>query len=107
MHHTAVAVTLLTEVVSAQIEHRELKRMGDESHASLHTNDERIPLQLTQAVQEAVRRIMREHLEALQAILAALAREEHEKAAAVAHEDLGFPKHHQAMMREEGATFPP
>jgi hypothetical protein len=50
---------------------------------------------------------MREHLEALHAIVAALAREQYEKAAAVAHEELGFPKHHQAMQREQGAVFPP
>ena len=64
-------------------------------------------LNLPLAAQEGLKLTMREHLEALQAIVAALAREDYEKAAAVAHEDLGFPKHHQAMQREQGAPFPP
>jgi len=64
-------------------------------------------LNLPPAAQEGLKLTMREHLEALQAIVAALAREDYEKAAAVAHEDLGFPKHHQAMQREQGAPFPP
>jgi len=70
-------------------------------------SDTRVPLRLPAPVQEGMRLTMREHLEALHAIVAALAREDYEKAAAVAHEDLGFPKHHQAMQREAGATFPP
>jgi hypothetical protein len=49
---------------------------------------------------------MREHLEAIDAILAALAREDFPRAATLANEELGFPKHHVAMQREEGATFP-
>ena len=49
---------------------------------------------------------MREHLEALQKILATLAGDDYEKAAAIAHEELGFPKHHQAMQREKGFAFP-
>jgi hypothetical protein len=69
--------------------------------------DTRTRLDLQPAVQEAVKLTMREHLEALQAIVSALGREDFEKAATVAHEDLGFPKHHQAMQREQGATFPP
>jgi hypothetical protein len=64
-------------------------------------------LDLKPAVEEAMKLTMREHLEALQVIVAALVREDYEKAAAVAHEDLGFPKHHQAMQRERGASFPP
>jgi hypothetical protein len=69
--------------------------------------DVRQALNLPSAAQEGLKLTMREHLEALQAIVAALAREDYEKAAAVAHEDLGFPKHHQAMQREQGAPFPP
>jgi hypothetical protein len=36
-----------------------------------------------------------------------LGRQEFEQAAQTAHQELGFPKHHQAMEREAGATFPP
>jgi len=78
-------------------------RMGHHADPS----DARVALDLGPAVQEGLKLTMREHLEALQAIVAALALEDYGKAAAVAHEDLGFPKHHQAMQREQGAPFPP
>jgi hypothetical protein len=73
----------------------------------VETKKARIPLHLSAPAREGLQLTMREHLEALQAIVAALAIEDYEKAAAVAHEDLGFPKHHQAMQREQGAPFPP
>ena len=38
--------------------------------------------------------------------MASLGRQKFDQAARVAHEDLGFPKHHQAMQREGRATFP-
>ena len=50
--------------------------------------------------------IMREHLEALQAIVSALARGDYKQGSEIAHQELGFPKHHEAMQREQGATFP-
>jgi hypothetical protein len=78
-------------------------RMGNHADPA----DARVALDLGPAVQEGLKLTMREHLEALHAIVDALAREEYEKAAVVAHEDLGFPKHHQAMQREQGTPFPP
>jgi hypothetical protein len=69
--------------------------------------DERVALGLSQSAEAGLRLTMREHLDALHAIMAALSRQDFEQAARVAHEDLGFPKHHQAMQREVGATFPP
>lgn len=81
--------------------------IGQELGLSAMANDSRQALGLTGVVQEAVRKTMREHLEVLHAIVAALAREDYDKAAAIAHEDLGFPKHHQAMQREQGASLPP
>lgn len=69
--------------------------------------DDRVALGLSQAVEAGMKLTMREHLEALQAIVAGLGRQEFEQVAKVAHEELGFPKHHQAMQREGGATFPP
>jgi hypothetical protein len=63
-------------------------------------------LNLPPAAQEGLKLTMREHLEAIDAIVAALAREDFAKAAILANEELGFPKHHMAMQREEGATFP-
>jgi hypothetical protein len=69
--------------------------------------DERVALGLSQAAEAGMKLTMREHLESLQAIVAGLGRQEFEQATKVAHEELGFPKHHQAMQREAGATFPP
>ena len=71
------------------------------------SSPERYPLTLPQSAQEGLKLTMREHLEAIKAIVGALAYEDFTKAAKVAHEELGFSKHHLAMQREEGATFPP
>ena len=89
----------------AESDHRH--QMNMEAGSSDTTMDVRQALNLPPAAQEGLQLTMREHLETLQVIVAALAREDYEKAAAVAHEDLGFPKHHQAMQREAGAPFPP
>ncbi|MDH4361943.1 MAG: cytochrome c [Nitrospirota bacterium] len=67
----------------------------------------RTALNLPPAAQDGLRLTMREHLEAIEAIVAALAREDFTRAATLANEELGFPKHHVAMQREQGATFPP
>ena len=69
-------------------------------------SERRIPLHLPAPLREGLRLTMREHLEALRAIAAALAIEDFDRAAVVAHEELGFPKHHQAMQREQGTSFP-
>jgi hypothetical protein len=82
-------------------------QMNMEAGSSGVAMDVRQVLNLPPAAQEGLKLTMREHLEALQAIVAALAREDYGKASVVAHEDLGFPKHHQAMQREQGAPFPP
>lgn len=66
----------------------------------------RMALDLPPAAQEGLKLTMREHLEAIDAIVGALAREDFAKAATLANEELGFSKHHVAMQREEGATFP-
>jgi hypothetical protein len=66
----------------------------------------RVRLDLQPAQQEALKATMREHLAALQAIVSALAAGDYDKAAAVAHTELGFPKHHEAMQRERGFALP-
>ncbi|HEY5594674.1 MAG TPA: hypothetical protein VIL61_05875 [Nitrospiria bacterium] len=63
-------------------------------------------LDLKPVQQEALKATMREHLAALEVIVSALARQDYEKAADVAHSELGFPKHHEAMQREQGAALP-
>lgn len=62
--------------------------------------DTRVALGLAPAAQESLKATMREHLDAIEVIVRALARAEYDKAAGVAHAELGFPKHHQAMQRE-------
>jgi hypothetical protein len=68
--------------------------------------DARAALGLGLAAEAGLKLTMREHLEAIRDIVAALGRQEFEQAAKLAHEELGFPKHHLAMQREAGATFP-
>lgn len=91
-------------IAMAQMEHHD--SMGKVPTTPLAAPDRRVSLGLQPSVAESLKLTMREHLDALHAIVAALAHDDYEKAAAVAHEDLGFPKHHQAMQREAGATFP-
>jgi len=67
----------------------------------------RMALDLPPAAQEGLKLTMREHLEAIDAIVSALAREDFSKAATLATVELGFAKHHVAMQREQSATFPP
>ncbi|MDT3778328.1 hypothetical protein PJI16_12240 [Nitrospira sp. MA-1] len=89
----------------AEPEHSAAHRLEHEMpKASL---PKRMALDLPQAAQEGLKLTMREHLEALEAIVGALAREDFAKAAILTNEELGFPKHHVAMQREQGAIFPP
>jgi hypothetical protein len=99
------AVLSLAVVVDAQHDHGH-PTIKDVAPAG-KPQDERVALGLSQAAEAGMKLTMREHLEALQAIVASLGRQEFEQAAKVAHEELGFPKHHQAMQREAGATFSP
>jgi hypothetical protein len=68
--------------------------------------DSRTPLHLDPAAREVLKATMREHLQAIQTVVAALARDDYERASTLAHEELGFPKHHQVMRRERGTEFP-
>ena len=77
-----------------------------ESDIPKMSSTKRMELNLSPVAQEGLKLTMREHLEAIDAIVAALAQEDFTRAATLAKEELGFPKHHVAMQREEGATFP-
>jgi hypothetical protein len=77
-----------------------------ESNMPKTSSTKRMALNLPPAAQEGLKLTMREHLEAIDAIVGALAREDFAKAAILANEELGFPKHHVAMQREGGAIFP-
>ena len=98
------AVLALAVVVEAQYEHGNL--MIKEGTSVERHQDDLVALKLSPAAESGMKLTMREHLEAIRNIVAALSRQEFEQAARVAHEELGFPKHHQAMEREVGATFP-
>ena len=101
----ALWVFVWTVGACAQSQHLHHHETGSES-GQQSLPQHRLSLHLSAPVQEGLKLTMREHLEALQEILGALARDDYEKAAAIAHEDLGFPKHHQAMQREQGFAFP-
>jgi 4-amino-4-deoxy-L-arabinose transferase-like glycosyltransferase len=70
------------------------------------TSGPRVRLALQPAQQDALKATMREHLAALDAIVSALARQDYDQAAGVAHTELGFPKHHEAMKHEQGFALP-
>lgn len=95
----------LALVVEAQHDHG--RPMAKEEISSSLQQDERVTLRLSPESETRLKLTMREHLDALHAIVASLGRQDFEQAAKVAHEQLGFPKHHQAMEREAGSTFPP
>lgn len=79
---------------------------AEESLGAGGTSGARVRLALNPAQQEALKLTMREHLAALEAIVTALGRQDYGKAADIAHIELGFPKHHEAMQREQGAALP-
>ncbi len=99
------ALLSLVGVVEAQHEHGYSGNKGGVPPGS--RQPERVALELSEQASAGMRLTMREHLEAIRDIVAALGRQDFEQAAKVAHDELGFPKHHQAMQREGGATFPP
>ena len=69
-------------------------------------SDQQISLNLTPSAKAILKHSMLEHLLALQEIIAALAQENFAEASAIAHQKLGFLKHHQVMQQENGTTFP-
>ncbi len=98
------ALLVLTVVVEAQHEHG--YPMSKEGVPTGSRQDERVVLNLNEQASAGMKLTMREHLEAIRDIVSSLGRQEFEQAAKLAHNELGFPKHHEAMTREAGATFP-
>jgi hypothetical protein len=94
----------LAVIGEAQYQHERLVGGGGTSVES--QRDERVVLGIGSAAAAGLKLTMREHLEAIRDIVAALGQQDFEQAAKVAHDELGFPKHHEAMTREAGATFP-
>lgn len=71
------------------------------------TQEERISLGLDQAALRHHQAIMRDHLEAVHEIVAALAKKNFQEAQVIAEGRLGFAKHREAMQRQRPETFPP
>lgn len=89
-------------VHSAQDEHNKQNEMDGGK-----AQGERIPLGLDQAALRNHQAIMRDHLEAVHEIVAALARKNFEEAQLITESRLGFAKHREAMQRQRPETFPP
>jgi hypothetical protein len=105
---TAITTVLMILVVmgSVMAQPAHPPPTGREAGEPSTVSDPRISLNLEPAMQEVLKQTMQEHLQSLQTIVSALAQENYEKASAVAHEELGFLKHHEVMQRERGSTFP-
>lgn len=101
-----LAAVLSLAVVGEARDHQEHSMAKGGVPVESH-RDERVALGLGPAAEAGMKLTMREHLEAIRDIVAALGRQDFERAAKIAHDELGFPKHHEAMKREVGATFPP
>lgn len=101
-----IGLLLLGGIMAIGVQAGQLNPTGKPEQMAEPIQDQRTALDLPPAVRSGLNQTMREHLEALQAIVSALAQGDYQKGAEIAHEELGFPKHHEAMQREEGATFP-
>lgn len=85
-----------------------------EQHASsargvtpVHLPDVRTPIPLEAEARQEHRAVMLQHLETIQAIVAALADEDYRLAQGLTESHLGFFMHRYAMARQEPADFPP
>lgn len=111
MNRIAVAsvglAMLLGLAAVAEAQHEHGHPMIKEGALTGSRQDERVLLRLSQEAEAGLKLTMREHLETIRDIVGALRRQDFEHAAKVAHDELGFPKHYEAMQREAGATFPP
>jgi hypothetical protein len=69
--------------------------------------DARTPIPLSAAAARAHHRVMVQHLESVQAIVAALAAEDFQSAQKLTEAHLGFAVHRQAMADRQPGDFPP
>lgn len=73
----------------------------------VHLPDVRTPIPLRPDARQEHRAVMLQHLETIQAIVAALADEDYRLAQGLTESHLGFFMHRYAMARQEPADFPP
>ncbi len=104
---SAGLVALLSLVIDSEAQHQRDHSLANDGVPVESHRDHRMALAIGSAAEAGLKLTMREHLEALHDVIAALGRKEFEQAAKVARDELGFLKHHNAMKRETGATFPP
>lgn len=80
---------------------------GGPEHPPLPLPDTRAPLGLTAQEGREHRAVMLQHLETVQAIVAALAEEDFARAQGLTEAHLGFFMHRQAMAGQHPESFPP
>ena len=73
----------------------------------IHLPDVRRPVQLDAEARQEHRAVMLQHLETVQAIVAALADEDYRLAQGLTETHLGFFMHRHAMARQQAENFPP
>ena len=73
----------------------------------VHLPDVRTPIPLGTEARQEHRAVMLQHLETIQAIVAALAEEDYRLAQGLTESHLGFFMHRHAMARQDPAKFPP
>ena len=73
----------------------------------VHLPDVRTPISLGSEARQEHRAVMFQHLETIQAIVAALAEEDYRLAQGLTESHVGFFMHRYAMARQEPADFPP
>ncbi|MEK6802860.1 MAG: hypothetical protein AABZ34_09335 [Nitrospirota bacterium] len=73
----------------------------------VHLPDVRTPVQLDAEARQEHRAVMLQHLETIQAIVAALAEEDYKLAQGLTETHLGFFIHRHAMARQQPENFPP
>jgi hypothetical protein len=69
--------------------------------------DQREPIRLTKEAHAQARAVMRQHLESVQQVVDALAREDFDSAQQLTEAHLGFFMHRQAMLHQKPEDFPP
>ena len=79
---------------------------GNTGVANSLPNDH-LTLDLSPSAEQIHRVVMREHLEAIQEIVGALAQGDFSKAEDITRTQLGFAKHREAMQRQQPEAFPP
>ena len=69
--------------------------------------DTRVPIEMSAEARRQHRSVMLQHLETIQAIVAALVEEDFERAQGLTEAHLGFFMHRQAMAQQQPEQFPP